>query len=1837
MIQKYLLTFSGSLSVRGVAMPLMLTALFLTVSQAWGQIAESFESGLPTSYTTTTSYTLSSGVWTGSASQVIRGTAGVTQGSYSLQLRSQTGAQITTPTLVGGVGVISFNVQGSTGSGGLQVRVSNDNGVNWTQVTGSPISFGTTNSSRSFTVNDATINRVQFYRTSAAVYIDEVDITSFSVSTPDPEPTNHATSLTCNAALASVDLSWTDATGAQLPAGYLIKWSDVSYADITNPTDGSTANGANSTTVAQGTEAATISGLTSGTAHYFKVWPYTNSGGDIDYKTNATIPQTSCTTLSPPVIVAAPGSLTGFTAVVGSPSTEQTFTVSGDNLTGNLSVGAVSGFEYSLDNSTYTSTLTIPVSGGNVTGEPRTVYVRLTGVSVGSFSGNATISGGGASSVNVSLNGSVTPVPISPCTELFISEYVEGSGSEKYIEIYNPTSAAVNLATGNYSLRLYANGASSTTSDVALSGTIPAYGTVVYRNSSASFYGAATVSTAVNFNGNDAIALAKGGTNIDIFGRIGNDPGSSWTVGGNTTIDKTLVRNADVQAGVDVNPTGTGPSAFVTLGSEWTQFDIDDVSNLGSHTCDCFVPNPEATISINTTTGSEDAETAITLTISTDVAVTGNQTVQVTLGGTGVTNGDFTGVTFPVTVTILDGQDEATVSFTVNDDSDVEGDETATFTIGSPSSGINIGTPSSVSLDIDDNDNLTSAESAVITQGGESAIIPSLTNGTITNNSDGVQVWHFRLYDGDGSGNDADDKPTRYSGFTIRPAAGNTVPNWDAAIADVKFFRDAGATPIFGGGVLTSAATITFSIPSAANHIDVADNGFVDIYMRLTLENNLPSGSDGQHFAFSIDDIDVNVNTDALTYSQLGTFTATSDAADNEIDILATLQFIDAPTTVSIGSNFSITVSAIDANGNVDVDVTSAITLAQTGGTGTLSGTTTANLVNGTFTFTALNHDTEETVQVTASGGSYSSVSVNVNVVDLPYQLFDDFNRADNNTVGIPSSGGSTAWTEQQLAGEVFRAAVSGNQLYLGGCPAGVSSGSTGGTGMEQARFNVENFYETLFDNAGGTLEWFFNMKQTRTDPSGFGANTYAVAVVLGCDENDFQSANADGYAVVIGNTSNPDPVRLVRFSGGLTSNTNVTNVAVTGQNDADAYYSVHVTFNPCDGEWSIAARDDGDTDFAAPNVGSLGAIVTGTDQTHTGLDLRFFGAAWQHSSGCGEFARFDNFNIPNAGAATTTAKVWNGSVNNNWNEPNNWGPCPGVPAQTNDVVIPNTIPQPVISGSPAGFCKDLTLEAGSQLTINSAQFLNVYGNLLNNGNPALGAGTISMEGAGSASVTGPVQVGNFHADKTTTLNSMVTVSVQARSEMNGNIVTNGNFMLLSGAELRHGTGTAAGGGTVTGNITMQRQGTATANVYNYWSTPVAGGVLPGNNGYLYDPTQGTLDNSDDATGNGDSGWLTHSGAMTTGRGYASTAGGLASFVGVPNDDAIPFAVTNAASNNRFNLVGNPYPSPISATTFLSVNGPSGTNRIAGALYFWSNDQPATSTVYDTDDYAVWSTIGSVSTGPGASGPVPNGSVGTCQGFMVEALSSGNIQFTNAMRGGTNTQFFKLEEETHMDRIWLNLHGQAKYNQILVAFRDDATEQRDPLYDAYKVRGNAHIALGAVQDDEEFVIVAFPSLTIDRVIPLLTHVSQSGAYTFEADSLDGFVGYNVYLEDLQTGQLHPLQQGSTVTVQMGPQDEYGRFQLRFSPELVTGIADVDAFGGRIICIGTELQVFLSDGMNVDGELRLVDALGRTVMHRGVSVTDGRSSLLDVSGFSTGVYFAEFRSGSVSARGRFILR
>ena len=112
--------------------------------------------------------------------------------------------------------------------------------------------------------------------------------------TPDPEPSNYPTNFAAVVDGTNVTLTWTDATGTQLPHKYLVLGST---GNITVPTDGTPVSDGDLTqNVAYGVQTVTFSGLQGGTTYHFAIFPYTNSSTNIDYKTSGTYPTVSVTT-----------------------------------------------------------------------------------------------------------------------------------------------------------------------------------------------------------------------------------------------------------------------------------------------------------------------------------------------------------------------------------------------------------------------------------------------------------------------------------------------------------------------------------------------------------------------------------------------------------------------------------------------------------------------------------------------------------------------------------------------------------------------------------------------------------------------------------------------------------------------------------------------------------------------------------------------------------------------------------------------------------------------------------------------------------------------------------------------------------------------------------------------------------------------------------------------------------------------------------------------------------------------------------------------------------------------------------------------------------------------------------------------------------------------------------------------------------------------------------------------------------------------------------------------------------------------------------------------------
>ena len=161
---------------------------------------------------------------------------------------------------------------------------------------------------------------------------------------------------------------------------------------------------------------------------------------------------------------------------------------------------------------------------------------------------------------NTSDNGSQT-------TDLFISEYVEGSVTNKAIEIANFTGGPISLS--NYTLKLATNSNNfSTTYTFPNSPTIANGDVFVVANSGLNS-GCQSEQDDVNnsitgFNGNDVIGLFKNNVLIDILGLEGDDSDFAKNV--------TLIRKPEIEF----------PSTTYDA-NEWNVESIDDCSDLGQH------------------------------------------------------------------------------------------------------------------------------------------------------------------------------------------------------------------------------------------------------------------------------------------------------------------------------------------------------------------------------------------------------------------------------------------------------------------------------------------------------------------------------------------------------------------------------------------------------------------------------------------------------------------------------------------------------------------------------------------------------------------------------------------------------------------------------------------------------------------------------------------------------------------------------------------------------------------------------------------------------------------------------------------------------------------------------------------------------------------------------------------------------------------------------------------------------------------------------------------------------------------------------------------------------
>ncbi|MBL4657651.1 MAG: hypothetical protein JKX73_06595, partial [Flavobacteriales bacterium] len=321
---------------------------------------------------------------------------------------------------------------------------------------------------------------------------------------------------------------------------------------------------------------------------------------------------------------------------------------------------------------------------------------------------------------------------------------------------------------------------------------------------------------------------------------------------------------------------------------------------------------------------------------------------------------------------------------------------------------------------------------------------------TVTTVGASVNMFKFDI---DDLGSPGDGFATEVTNIRIKPHTTNTA-DWTDHIQGLR---------LNNGAITIGAPTITdtyIDIPITAGNLDIANGGSTEITLGIYLNTSLIV--DGAILSFMIDANPNGWTADGSTSTFNATFTGGDfNSNDFTITVSATkLVYTTIPSSAGNATNFTIVVSATDANGNVDTDEATSVTLALASGAGTLSSVAglTQTLVSGVYTWTDIQHNTDETITIEAQSGTLTNItSGGIVISSNPCDYSDDFNRADNST----SAGGT--WSQSGGGDEILS-----NQLRF------VTDGASG---LEYIYEDVNTYYETVFNNISGELSWTFNMR----------------------------------------------------------------------------------------------------------------------------------------------------------------------------------------------------------------------------------------------------------------------------------------------------------------------------------------------------------------------------------------------------------------------------------------------------------------------------------------------------------------------------------------------------------------------------------------------------------------------------------------------------------------------------------------------------------------------------------------------------------------------------------------
>ncbi|MEM9022834.1 MAG: PKD domain-containing protein, partial [Bacteroidota bacterium] len=404
-------------------------------------------------------------------------------------------------------------------------------------------------------------------------------------------------------------------------------------------------------------------------------------------------------------------------------------------------------------------------------------------------------------------------------------------------------------------------------------------------------------------------------------------------------------------------------------------------------------------------------------------------------------------------------------------------------------------------------------------------------------------------------------------------------------------------------------------------------------------------------------------------------------------------------------------------------------------------------------------------------------------------------------------------------------------------------------------------------------------------------------------------------------------------------------------------------------------------------------------------------------------------------------------------------------------------------------------------------------------------------------------------------------------------------------------------GGSITGDITVQRFINSGATNWRFLSSPVSGinfeewdddfitsgftgsdfPTFPFTSIFTYDETVGGV------SGNGFVPLSNSSSSINVGEGYwvwsGDTITGTQPFIidvtGTANTGTInlpvSFTSSGGATEDGWAMVGNPYASPIDwdSPGWTKVN-------MANAIYIWDPD---------IEQYATY--IAGAGTN-GGSAQIAQG-----QAFWVQATgSSPQLTATESVKTGNDPFFFKDANAASQQVLRLKVSGTGLEDEAVIRFHDQATDGYDQSFDARKVLSTHPAApnLSSVNAGEELTVNSLAALKEDIAVPIRLLVGISGTYTLDVTGLDAFTHVGcLVLEDRLTGTRTDLLTYPSYSFFMADTTQAPRFLLHVAAPLSASTAPVscfDATDGRITVDGKGTGPWTFTWTNEDGNVLL---------------------------------------------------